>query len=78
MLSGTICDGAKPSCASKIALAVEAGILGYQMYLEHKQFNSGDGIVGDGVEKTIANVGRLAKQGMYQTDKTILQIMTES
>ncbi len=52
--------------------------LGYQMYLEHKQFNSGDGIVGDGVEKTIANVGRLAKQGMYQTDKTILQIMTES
>lgn len=78
MLSGTICDGAKPSCAAKIALAVEAGILGYQMYLEHKQFNSGDGIVGDGVEKTIANVGRLAKQGMYQTDKTILQIMTES
>lgn len=78
MLSGTICDGAKPSCASKIALAVEAGILGYQMYLEHKQFISGDGIVGDGVEKTIANVGRLAKQGMYQTDKTILQIMTES
>lgn len=78
MLSGTICDGAKPSCAAKIALAVEAGILGYQMYLEHKQFNSGDGIVGDGVEETIANVGRLAKQGMYQTDKTILQIMTES
>ena len=78
MLSGTICDGAKPSCAAKIALAVEAGILGYQMYLEHKQFNSGDGIVGDGVEKTIANVVRLAKQGMYQTDKTILQIMTES
>lgn len=78
ILSGTICDGAKPSCAAKIALAVEAGILGYQMYLEHKQFNSGDGIVADGVEKTIANVGRLAKQGMYQTDKTILQIMTES
>lgn len=78
ILSGTICDGAKPSCAAKIALAVEAGILGYQMYREHKQFNGGDGIVADGVEKTIANVGRLAKQGMYQTDRTILQIMTES
>ena len=78
ILSGTICDGAKPSCAAKIAMAVEAGILGYQMYLEHKQFSGGDGIVADGVEKTITNVGRLAKEGMRQTDRTILQIMTES
>lgn len=78
ILSGTICDGAKPSCAAKIAMAVEAGILGYQMYMEHKQFSGGDGIVADGVEKTITNVGRLAKEGMRQTDRTILQIMTES
>ena len=76
ILSGTICDGASPSCAAKIALAVEAGILGYQMHTAKQCFNGGDGIVGEDVEETIANVGRLAKQGMYQTDRTILQIMT--
>ena len=76
ILSGTICDGASPSCAAKIALAVEAGILGYQMHTAKQRFNGGDGIVGEDVEETIANVGRLAKQGMYQTDRTILQIMT--
>lgn len=76
ILSGTICDGASPSCAAKIALAVEAGILGYQMHAAKQRFNGGDGIVGEDVEETIANVGRLAKQGMYQTDRTILQIMT--
>ncbi|MBQ7091058.1 MAG: serine dehydratase subunit alpha family protein [Clostridia bacterium] len=76
ILSGTICDGAKPSCAAKIASAVEAGILGYKMCLNHQQFNGGDGIVGEGVEDTIVNVGRLASEGMRQTDKTILEIMT--
>ena len=76
ILSGTICDGAKPSCAAKIASAVEAGILGYKMCLNDQQFNGGDGIVGEGVEDTIVNVGRLASEGMRQTDKTILNIMT--
>ncbi|MBR2329265.1 MAG: serine dehydratase subunit alpha family protein [Clostridia bacterium] len=76
ILSGTICDGAKPSCAAKIASAVEAGILGYKMCLNDQQFNGGDGIVGEGVEDTIVNVGRLASEGMRQTDKTILKIMT--
>ncbi|MBR2155579.1 MAG: serine dehydratase subunit alpha family protein, partial [Clostridia bacterium] len=76
ILSGTICDGAKPSCAAKIAAAVEAGILGYKMCLNDQQFNGGDGIVGEGVEDTIVNVGRLASEGMRQTDKTILKIMT--
>lgn len=76
MLSGTICDGAKPSCAAKIASAVEAGILGYYMYLHDQQFRGGDGIVAKGVENTIKNVGRLASQGMKQTDKVILKIMT--
>ena len=76
ILSGTICDGAKPSCAAKIAAAVEAGILGYKMCLNDQQFNGGDGIVGEGVEGTIVNVGRLASEGMRQTDKTILKIMT--
>lgn len=75
ILSGVICDGAKPSCAAKIASAIEAGILGYEMYMQGQQFLNGDGIVSDGVEKTIASVGRLASVGMRQTDRTILDIM---
>lgn len=75
ILSGTICDGAKPSCAAKIASAVDAGILGYDMYLENQQFYSGDGIVTKGVDRTVTNVGRLAREGMRETDKTILEIM---
>ena len=75
ILSGTICDGAKPSCAAKIAAAVDAGILGYDMYLENQQFYGGDGIVTKGVDKTVTNVGRLAREGMRSTDKTILEIM---
>ena len=77
ILSGTICDGAKPSCAAKIAAAVDAGILGCDMYLEHQQFYGGDGIVTKGVDKTVTNVGRLAREGMRETDKTILQIMLD-
>lgn len=77
ILSGTICDGAKPSCAAKIAAAVDAGIMGYRMYLHHREFHHGEGIVGCSVEDTIANVGRLARQGMRQTDHTILRIMSE-
>lgn len=75
ILSGTICDGAKPSCAAKIAAAVDAGILGYRMYLHHREFRSGEGIVAASVDDTIANVGMLAQQGMRQTDSTILHIM---
>ena len=75
ILSGTICDGAKPSCAAKIAAAVDAGILGYNMYLENQQFYGGDGIVTKGAERTVDNIGRLAREGMRETDRTILQIM---
>ncbi len=75
ILSGTICDGAKPSCAAKIAAAVDAGILGWDMYCDHQQFYGGDGIVTKGVDKTVQNVGRLAREGMRATDKTILEIM---
>ena len=75
ILSGTICDGAKPSCAAKIASAVEAGILGYHMYLEGQQFYSGDGIVTKGADNTIYNIGKLAQEGMRETDRTILEIM---
>ncbi len=77
ILSGTICDGAKPSCAAKIAAAVDAGILGYNMYLENQQFYGGDGIVTKGADKTVSNVGRLAREGMRETDKTILRIMLD-
>ena len=75
ILSGTICDGAKPSCAAKIAAAVDAGILGYHMYLEGQQFYSGDGIVTKGVDNTVYNIGKLAREGMRETDRTILEIM---
>ncbi len=77
ILSGTICDGAKPSCAAKIAMAVEAGIMGYEMMKSGHEFYGGDGIVTKGVENTIKNVGRLARDGMSGTDKEIIKIMLE-
>ena len=75
ILSGTICDGAKASCAAKIAMAVEAGIMGYEMMKAGKQFYGGDGIVTKGVENTIRNVGKLAREGMSETDREIIRIM---
>lgn len=75
--SGMICDGAKPSCAAKIASAVEAGLLGMQMQMQGQEFVGGDGIVVKGVENTIDNVGRLARLGMAETDKEIIQIMVQ-
>ena len=75
--SGVICDGAKASCAAKIATAVEGGLIGYQMCKNSKNFCDGDGIIGFGVENTIKNVGTLASKGMRETDKVIIGIMTE-
>lgn len=75
IVSGIICDGAKASCAAKIAAAVDAGIMGYEMYIQGQQFYGGDGIVTRGVENTIRNVGQLAKDGMCETDKEIIRIM---
>lgn len=75
IVSGIICDGAKPSCAAKIAASVDAGILGYYMYLNGKQFYGGDGIVTKGVEATIQNIAQLGKEGMKETDKEIIKIM---
>ena len=74
--SGVVCDGAKASCAGKIAIAVDAGIMGYEMYLRGQQFRGGDGIVSKGVENTIRNVGRLGAEGMRETDREIIRIMT--
>ncbi|MBE6949184.1 MAG: serine dehydratase subunit alpha family protein [Ruminococcaceae bacterium] len=74
--SGMICDGAKPSCAAKIAVAVDTGLLGYNMYRSGQQFYGGEGIVTKGVEATIENIGRLGRLGMKETDKEIIRIMT--
>ena len=75
--SGIICDGAKASCAAKIATAVESGLLGLNMYYNGNQFYAGDGIVKRGVENTIRSVSRLAHEGMRETDKEIIRIMLE-
>ena len=73
--SGIVCDGAKASCAAKIAAAVDAGILGYNMYIRGQQFRAGDGIVTNGADETIRNVGRLGKDGMKETNDEIISIM---
>lgn len=75
--SGIICDGAKASCAAKIAVSVEAGILGYDMYMNGQQFYGGDGIISKGIENTIYNIGVLGSQGMASTDQEIIKIMCE-
>ena len=75
IVSGIICDGAKASCAAKIASSVDAGILGYELYKEGNQFYAGDGIVVKGVENTIKSVGLLASEGMVETDKEIIKLM---
>lgn len=74
--SGVICDGAKPSCAAKIALAVDTGIFGYEMYKNGYQFYQNDGIVRDSADAMVRSVGRLAREGMKETDEVILKIMT--
>lgn len=74
-IGGMVCDGAKPSCAAKIASAVEAGLLGYEMAVRGKAFESGEGLVEGDVEQTIQNIGRMGKEGMKSTDVEILNIM---
>ena len=74
--SGIICDGAKSSCAAKISMAVDAGIMGYEMYCEGCQFFGGEGLVSRGVENTIRNIYALGHDGMKETDKKIIEIMT--
>lgn len=75
IVSGMICDGAKSSCAAKIVLAVDAGLMGYNMYKQGSQFYAGDGIVGQGVEANIINIGRLGKDGMRETNNEIIRMM---
>ncbi|MCQ2445478.1 MAG: L-serine ammonia-lyase, iron-sulfur-dependent, subunit alpha [Clostridia bacterium] len=76
--SGMICDGAKASCAAKIASAVEAGLLGWQMYRNASEFVGGDGIVVKGVENTIRAVSQVAREGMRSTDDEIIRLMMKT
>ncbi len=73
--SGIICDGAKSSCAAKIAMAVEGGLLGFDMAMAEHNFEGGDGIVQETADETIAAVGKIASQGMVETDKEIIDVM---
>lgn len=75
--SGILCDGAKASCAAKVATAVESGLLGLQMHYNGKQFFAGDGLVKENVEKTIESVSHVASTGMSETDKEIIKIMLD-
>lgn len=75
IVSGIVCDGAKASCAGKIAFSVNAGILGYEMYKRGQQFRDGDGLVVKGADNTIRNIGRLGKEGMKETNEEIIRIM---
>ena len=78
ILSGMICDGAKSSCAAKISSAVDAGIMGYTMYVHGKQFYDGEGIVKKGVENSINNVCTIARDGMRETNDCILDVMLKT
>lgn len=75
IVSGIVCDGAKASCAAKIASSVEAGIVGYYMYLNEQEFCAGEGIAAEGIDRTIENIGILGKEGMKETNKKIIEMM---
>lgn len=75
--SGMICDGAKPSCAAKIATAVDAGISGYYLAKNNRNFEAGDGLLKDDIEETIRSIGYVAKEGMKETDIIVLNTMIQ-
>ena len=77
IVSGMVCDGAKPSCAAKIASAVDAGITGFEMAYQNRDFRSGEGLMKGNVEETIRSIGRMGAEGMKQTDIEILNIMLD-
>lgn len=74
-VSGILCDGAKPSCAAKIAAALDAALMGYELAKAGCSFRPGDGIVKDGIEATMAGVGDIAGKGMVETDERIIDVM---
>ena len=76
-VGGIVCDGAKPSCAAKIASSVHAAILAHHMSMNHEQFMGGEGFVEEDVERTIKNMGYIGKIGMKETDREILNVMID-
>lgn len=74
-VSGIVCDGAKASCAAKIATGIDAAIVAHHLAMNGRAFEPGSGIVKDDVEKTVSAVGRLGREGMRETDREILEIM---
>ena len=74
-IGGMVCDGAKSSCAAKIAAALESAFTGLEMSLKQRVFQPGEGLTMDSVEDTIAAVGRMGRVGMKSTDVEILNIM---
>ena len=76
-VGGIVCDGAKPSCAAKIASSVHAALLAHHMSIENRQFEGGEGFVEDDVEATIKNMGYIGKVGMKETDREILNVMID-
>ena len=76
-ISGIVCDGAKASCAAKIATSVDASMMGHYLAMEDQGYSAKTGILKESIEETITAVGRLGKEGMKETDKEILDIMLE-
>lgn len=77
-VGGIVCDGAKSSCAAKIASSVRAGIMGYRMAKSGKFFGPGEGLAAEDIESTIDNIGRMGKVGMQRTDEEILKMMVQA
>ncbi len=76
-LAGIVCDGAKSSCAVKVASSVNGAIFGHQLAMRGHFFKGGEGLVVDDIEKTIDHYARLGLVGMKETDRVILEMMTE-
>lgn len=77
-VGGIVCDGAKASCAAKIASALDAAILAHNMALRCRTFQAGEGFVAGDIETTIANMGYIGREGMKTTDVEILNLMLKN
>ncbi len=76
-IGGMVCDGAKSSCAAKIATSISTGFLAYDLAVNDLSFKDGEGLVVEDIEKTIERVGRMGREGMRSTDESILEMMIE-
>ena len=76
-VGGIVCDGAKPSCAAKIASSVDAALMAFQLSIQNKSFLPGEGIIKDDIEETIKSMGYIGRVGMRSTDTEILNVMID-